>query len=155
MFSCRQLVTFTKISYLVSTVILGIRSCDHNNGGCEYMCLNLQHPKEQACLCKEGLRLTKDGKTCEEVKVGYITDLQNSTGTTLCLSSSLINTTWSQIRTWPSYHDCYSNWEPLGCLISETSPGGLGNKNSISTGKKFRLFVRLHQNDSGFQSWVS
>ena len=86
-----------------------IRSCADNNGGCAYICLNLQHPKEQACLCEEGLRLRKDGKTCEEVKVGYVTELQNSTGTTLCLSSSLIKTTCSQIRTCPSYHDWYSN----------------------------------------------
>lgn len=44
--------------------------CDHKNGGCEHLCLNLLHPTEQKCLCEERFRLGEDGKTCEMVSVG-------------------------------------------------------------------------------------
>ena len=44
--------------------------CDHKNGGCEHLCLNLLHPTEQKCLCEERFRLREDGKTCEMVSVG-------------------------------------------------------------------------------------
>ena len=49
-------------------------TCVYKNGGCEHLCLNLLHPTEQKCLCEEGFRLGEDGKTCEMVSVGNITN---------------------------------------------------------------------------------
>ncbi|CAH3180273.1 unnamed protein product [Porites evermanni] len=58
----------------MSTVVPGA-TCAYRNGGCEHLCLNLLHPTEQKCLCEEGFRLGEDGKTCEMVSVGNITNL--------------------------------------------------------------------------------
>lgn len=56
-------------------------TCVYKNGGCEHLCLNLLHPTERKCLCEEGFRLGEDGKTCEMVSVGNITNLLKVIGT--------------------------------------------------------------------------
>ena len=57
---------FTSCSFkLISSFLLG-SPCDQNNGGCDYLCVNLHFGKGPRCMYKKDMNLKGDGKTCEK-----------------------------------------------------------------------------------------
>ena len=82
LFCCFRFAKLTEFSYDTICPVSDLDGiCVSKNGGCEHLCLNLLHPIEQKCLCEEGFRLGEDGKTCEMVSVGNITNLLKVIGT--------------------------------------------------------------------------
>ena len=57
---------FTSCSFkLISSFLLG-SPCDQNNGGCDYLCVNLHFSKGPRCVYQKDMNLKGDGKTCEK-----------------------------------------------------------------------------------------
>ena len=60
---------FTSCSFKLISSFLLENPCDQNNGGCDYLCVNLHFSKGPRCMCQNELNLKGDGKTCGKTQI--------------------------------------------------------------------------------------
>ena len=60
---------FTSYSFKLISSFLQGNPRDQNNGGCDYLCVNLHRCKGPRCRCKEDMNFKGDGETCKKTQI--------------------------------------------------------------------------------------